>query len=174
MADVTPLRRTPQVEEFAYKEAVSEAVLIKMAQSVAFINAYQHSEKQFFLNGKYNSVSAPQYAVDGLVVFEYDAEILNAYMFHHIGGSDGTTTLDIKRATSPGGAFSSIFSTTPKITSSASDYVWIGVGDSVSGCTAPVLSVTEVSAGDALRVDLLAAQTGDVENCGIIIHYRPR
>lgn len=174
MTDITPARANLQVEETDFNSAVSEALLQKMGGSVNFINDRQHSEKQFFLNGKYNQATLPLLASDGLVVFNFNATIINAYMFVLISGSGGVTELDIKRTTSSGGAFSSIFSTTPKISSSAGDFAYVGIGGSGSGLTAPVLSVTDVDAGDALRMDLISAQTGDVRSTGLIIHYRPR
>lgn len=162
--------------ETKYRAAVSEATAQKMGKMMNFIGHRSHEIKEFFINGRYGGASA-QNGLDGLAIFQFDAEIFNIYIFGNVQGSGGTTELDIKHASDPGGAFTSIFSTTPKITSSASNFSWIGIGDTVSGCTAPVLTSSpdsyEVSAGDAIRIDLISAQTGNAENCGIIVHYRP-
>ena len=109
-----------------------------------------------------------------MAFFQYDAEIIDAWMFVQKSGSGGTTEIDIRHATTPGGGFSSIFSTTPKITSAAGDNIWIHVGSAVGGTTAPVISTTNVNAGDAISCDLLQAQTGTVAGAGLLIHYRPR
>jgi hypothetical protein len=110
------------------------------------------------------------------VFFEYNAEIINVWAYRVVAGSAGTTEMDIKRATASGGAFTSIFSTTPKFTSAAAAYSFVdadGTQAAGAGVTAPVLSTTNVDAGDALRFDLVSAETA-AENCGIVVHYRPR
>lgn len=173
MADISALRRNIQIEETRFRYAVSESMAQKLGGSINFINTRQHSEKQFFINGPYNILGA-QTAVDGLTFFQYDAEIIDVWMFVEYNGSSGTTELDLKRATSSGGSFSSIFSTTPKITSAAGNFAYVHAGISVSGTTAPVLSLIHVNAGDAIRCDLLQVPGGSPQGCGIIIHYRPR
>jgi hypothetical protein len=165
-----------QIEETFFKAAVSEFTMQRMGQFMNFLATKEHSEKQFFLNGPYARGADPQFYADGLAVFEFDAEIFNVWMFNIVPGSSGTTELDIKIASSPGAAFNSIFATTPKITSSAVAAAWIGVGGSVGGCVAPVLtsggSPLSVSAGYAIRCDKITSMAGG-ENCGIIVHYRP-
>lgn len=175
MSEITGARKNIHQEEVEYLAAVSEATFTKMGGSVNFINNRQHSEKQFFANGRYGIESSyPTLAVDGLTFFQYDAEIIDAWMFVAFAGSGGTTELDIKRATTPGGSFTSIFSTTPKITSAAGNFVWIHVGSAIAGTTAPVLATTLVDAEDALRLDVITAQSGTPITTGLIIHYRPR
>lgn len=176
MADISPERKNIQVEEIAFRAAVSEAAGYRMGAAINFINQRQHSEKQFFLNGRYGIVSPPTLGVDGLIVFEFDAIIFNVIMFNLVKGSGGTTELDLKKCSTPGGSFASIFGVTPKISSAAANNVWIGIGGSVTGCTAPVFDTGAnlVNAGDALRCDVLGVQSGNPENCGLIVHYRPR
>jgi hypothetical protein len=175
MADLTPSRKNLQVEETRFRSAVSESIVQKAGSSINFINERQHSEKQFFINGNYSAISLPFIAIDGYTFFQFDAEIIDVWMFIQFAGSGGTTELDIKRATTPGGSFSSIFSTTPKISSLAGDGIWIHVGSSFPNTTAPVLALSQVNAGDALRCDLIQAQSGaTVNGCGIVVHYRPR
>lgn len=179
MTDIAGERAIIQQEEVRYRAAVSEATGTKIGKSVNFINFYQHSEKQFFANGTYgNAPTFPQTYVDGLIVFNFNAEIINVWAFSSTPGSGGTTELDIKRSTAPGNAFTSIFSTTPKFTSAHSvNGVWVdsaGFQPAVTGVTAPVLLTTSVDQGDALRLDIITSMTGVPSNAGITVIYRPR
>lgn len=175
MATIPPARTDIQQEDVAYKAAVSEATGTKVGQSINFINARQHSEKQFFINGIYNTLTLPIAFVDGQAFFQYDAEIIDVWMFLQVAGSSGTTELDLKWTNDPtNGSYSSIFTTTPKIQSAAGSFVFIHVGSAIANTTAPVLSKTQFAAGDSIRCDLIQAQAGSPESCGIVIHYRPR
>lgn len=178
MADYPSTRKNIQTEEVDFKSSVSEATLKKVAGSVNFINNRQHSEKQFFANGRYGIMSSyPQTGVDGLVFFEFNATIINVWAFNLVVGSSGTTELDVKRATASGGSFSTIFSTTPKFASTSANNSYVdanGYQPAGTGITAPVLSLTNVDQGDALRLDIISAMGGTPENCGIVIHYIPR
>lgn len=174
MGLLSAVRRMIYEEQTKYKAGISESVAQYIGSSINFINLYQHSEKQFFLNGPYGSVGAQTF-VDGLVIFNFNAEIFNVYMFNAVAGTSGTTELDLKIATTPGGSFTSIFTTTPKITSTAVAGAYIGVGNTVSGCTAPVLaaSAATITAGTALRCDKIQSML-NAENTGLVVHYRPR
>lgn len=175
MAEITGVKRYIDELEIKYRAAVSESTFTKIGAMINFLGRKTHEKKDFFLNGPY-AIGAGDNGLDGLCIFEFDAEIFAVYMFNHVAGSSGTTELDVKKQTTSGGAYSTIFSTTPKITSAAGNYARVGTGETVSGCTAPVLTSTplNVSAGEALRLDLISAQGGSPQNCGIIIHYRPR
>lgn len=179
MADVLEERKMIQNEETRNPAVAGESVMQRIAAAINFINKRQHMEKQFFANGSYGIMAAyPQIAVDGLVFFEFDAEIINVWAFNVVGGNSGTTELDIKITKDGGSSFDSIFTTTPKFTSSASNFSYvdaIGKQSAGSGVTAPVLDVdmVNVNAGDAIRLDIIQAML-DAQNCGIIIHYRPR
>ncbi|TXH09419.1 MAG: hypothetical protein E6R04_08265 [Spirochaetes bacterium] len=176
MAEITGVKRYIDELEIKYRAAVSESTFTKIGAMINFLGRKTHEKKDFFLNGRYGVASTPALGVDGLCVFQFDAEIFAVYMFNHVAGSSGTTELDVKKQTTSGGAYSTIFSTTPKITSAAGNYARVGTGEVVAGCTAPVLTSTplNVSAGEALRLDLISAQGGTPENCGIIVHFRPR
>jgi hypothetical protein len=175
MTALTDARHLIQEEETRYRAAVSEATMSRMGQTMNFINNRQHSEKQFFLNGRYNVVPTPNLAVDGLAIFEFNAEIIGVWMFNMFKGTSGTTELDLKWTNQSGGTFASIFSTTPKISSTAPDFAYVGIGTSGTGLTPPALIKTQFNAGDALRLDLMSAQSGlNVASCGLIVHYRPR
>lgn len=191
MADVLPIRQTIPIPGSQYLSAVSENLVQSVAGLNNFLAYFQHSEKQFFLNGGYSLVAAPQTGVDGLAVFEFNAQIIDVWMFNMTAGTSGTTTLDCLVATSSGGTFSSIFTTTPSISYQAGNNVWVGavnptlIGNQYSpspsyaapaNTTQPVLNATitnSIAAWSAIRVDMLAAQAGG-QNCGLLVHYRPR
>jgi hypothetical protein len=179
MTDLPDELHLIQVEATRFRSAVSEDILQTMGKTSNFLANRTYEEKQFFLNGRYAIVVAPQTGLDGLVFFQYDAVIIDAWAFNIVPGSGGTTELDIKRATTPGGTFTSIFTTTPKFTSAASAYSWVdalGIVPAGTGVTAPVLDPAQlnVNAGDALRIDKLQNMLGTPENCGIIITFRSR
>jgi len=156
--------------------SVSENTWRKIAGMINFIGHRTHQEKNFYLNGPYWVVSTPNTGVDGLAVFEFDAEIFNVWVYNLTAGTTGTTELDIKLKPKSSGSFTSIFYTTPKVTSAAPDNTFFEIGDSLTGVTAPVLAggvPKSVNRGDALRIDLISAMHG-AKSCGVIIHYRPR
>lgn len=175
MVDLPDERALIQTEEAQFKFAVSESMFQKTGKSLNFMLNRTHQEKGWYINGNYSFVSLPFNSVDGFTFFKFDALIVDAFMFVQFAGGGGTTELDIKRATTPGGAFTSIFSTTPKITAAAGNNAWTYVGGVLAGATAPVISTTMVNANDALRCDIITTQTGSTVNgCGLVLIYRPR
>jgi hypothetical protein len=178
MAEITATRRNIHVEETDYRSAVAEAVLQKVGGSVNFINDKQYDTKAYFANGPYDSVSGAQTGVDGLYVCLFDMEIIGVVMFNIVAGTSGTTTFDVHRLTAPNTDAGTIFSTKPSIASTASSQAYVGFGPGGSigggtGMTAPVLSTTDLDAGDALRIDFDAKMSG-AENAGLLIYIRPR
>jgi hypothetical protein len=175
---VTPARKLIYTIGAQFRSAVSEELIQRLAGVSNFINLYQHSEKQFFINGAYPNAPYPVTGVDGLAVFEFDAEIIDVWMFNMVAGAGGQTELDLKVSPTPGSPFVSIFSTTPKISSLAGNQVWVGAPGGAyvppANTTAPVISTVNVDAGSAIRLDLLDSQGPGAENCGLIVHYRPR
>lgn len=130
----------------------------------------------FELNGNYDSLSLPANQLDGLRFFNFDATIINAWAWIRGAGSSGATEVDIKYASAPGGAFASIFSTTPKFTSTAAAGAYVdstGVVTPPTGTTAGVLSTTLVVAGGALRFDLLGSMVNP-DSVGITVVYKQR
>lgn len=194
MAGVSPSRRVTAVEEVRYKGAVSEAVAQKLAGSANFINLRQYDQKDFRLNGPFNVADLPHLGADGIYVFPFPTEIINIAAYIETPGSSGTTEFDVKRSTNSGTSWSSIFSTTPKITSAASGFHFAlayDIADNMdnppgyqdwaaaaqpTGFTAAVLSggaPFSVNAGDAIRGDLIQAAVA-AENFQLIIFHRPR
>jgi hypothetical protein len=124
------------------------------------------------LNGLYGGSGAYN-NVDGLWIAPTNIQITNVFIYQDQAGSGGTTTLDLKVKPFLSGSFTSIFLTTPKVTNGAGSNVWCGVGDSVGGFTAPILTSLPfaVAAKSALRMDLLGAQSGNAAGVGLIIEY---
>lgn len=135
------------------------------AISTARTSIKSHIEK--IVNGNYTVANV----VDGYFIFESNVTISNVYLYNITQGSSGTTEIDVRKKTLSGSILgTSIFSTTPKITSVASSGVWVGVGDVVAGCTAGILSTTNFNAGEALFVNIVSAQVG-ASDCGVIISF---
>jgi len=124
------------------------------------------------LNGLYGGTAAFN-GVDGLWVAPSNCQITNVYMYQDTPGSGGTTTLDLKVKPFLAGAFTSMFLTTPKMTNLAGSNAWGGVGDVVTGFTAPVFTSFPfaIAAKSAVRMDLIGAQTGSAAGTGIVIEY---
>ena len=176
MAELPQVKKNIFEEETRFRSAVSEAVAEKLGRSINFINYRQFDERGFYLNGDYSRLGTyPQIAAAGFIIFPFDVEIFDVAMSSVVTGSSGTTELDVLLATAPGGSFTSIFTTTPKITSAASNNTWVRVGQTVTGCTAPVLTSLPfpVNANSAIRLDLISAMTA-AENASLIVYFRPR
>lgn len=174
MADLSDLKQNIQIEETRFRFAVSESWAQKIGRAINFINNRHHAVKRWDINGIYSAISLPYAGLDGYDICWKDLEIVDIFMWLQTAGSGGTTEIDIKKATTPGGAFASIFSTTPKISSSAGSGTWVRIGGSGTGLVAPVLASSNLNAGDVLRCDLVQAQTGSPNGCGIVLLHRPR
>lgn len=163
----------PEVKDSA---GVTQSTWRKISGMINFIGHRNHQEKCFFINGRYDDAGYPLNGVDGKAFFEFDAEIINVWVFNDTAGTSGTTELDIKIKPKGSGSFTSIFSTTPKITSAAPSSTWFEIGDAATGIVAPVLNGANpypVNRGDAIRLDLISAMA-NAKNAGVVIHYRPR
>lgn len=179
MANLVPdLRKFIVGLEVKNAASVSEATWRKIAGMINFIGHRAHQEKNFMINGNYGMLQGlyPINAIDGLAFFEFDAEIFNVWVYNIVAGTAGITELDLKVKPKLSGAFTSIFSTTPKIGSTAPANTFFEIGDVATGITAPVLNggvPYNVNKGDAIRLDLISAMKA-AEHCGIVIHFRPR
>jgi hypothetical protein len=187
---VVPERKLIFFESTRFRGAVSED-MIQRQGAISNQNAlFQYDVLEYKLNGPYGDVATlPVNGLDGLYVFPFKMQIINICVFNEVAGSSGTTEIDIKKATTSGGAFTSIFSTTPKITSAASnetfalsynitlgtsDQVWTA-GTAPTGVTLGVLNggaPYTMNAGEALRVDLISAMPG-AQNAGVTVYFRP-
>lgn len=124
------------------------------------------------LNGAYGGTAAYT-GIDGLWIAPSNCQITNVFLYQEIGGTAGTTDLDLKIKPFASGSFTSIFSTTPKVDSTASDDEWCGVGDSNTGFTAPILTSLPFAVAEksAIRMDLIGSQTGSAAGVGLLIVY---
>jgi len=179
MATLVPdLRKFIVGLEVKNAASVSEATWRKIAGMINFLGHRAHQEKNFMINGNYGMLQGlyPINAIDGLAFFEFDAEIFNVWVYNIVAGTAGITELDLKVKPKLSGAFTSIFSTTPKIGSTAPSDTFFEIGDVATGITAPVLNGGVpylVNKGDAIRLDLISAMN-EAEHCGVVIHFRPR
>jgi hypothetical protein len=106
---------------------------------------------EFTVIGRYYDIGASQTAV-AMERINFGINILSARIMLLDSGSAGTLQIDIQKSAAGGGAFSSIFSTKPSLTSAASDY---------DLSTNQVLSTTTASTGDILRLDIDTVMTGN-------------
>lgn len=146
----------------------------------AAVSAKLYMTHQWQLNGPYGTITYPQTEVDGYCFFNFNATILAIWIYNATAGTSGTTEFDLKLGSS-GGSFSSILSTTGKITSAAASGVWTDSGSVVgsqTGVTKPVMTSANVNAGQALRFDVIQSMAGTSSaaplDCGVIIHFIPR
>jgi hypothetical protein len=187
---ITPDRKLIFFEASQFRGAVSED-MIQRQGAISNQNAlFQFDVLHYLCNGAYGDVTTiPFTGLDGLYIFPFKMEIINVAIFSNIPGSSGTTELDAKLATSSGGTFTSIFSVTPKVASTASAFAYalsyditLGTSNQIwtlnatppTGVTVGQLTSVPlvVDAGDALRVDILGVMPG-AENAGLIIYFRP-
>lgn len=136
-----------------------------------------YNSRQFLANGPYSGTAFPQTQIDGYFFFPFNATITSIWIFNLTAGASGTTEFDLKLASSPGGSFASILSTTGKIDSSAIANVWTDSGSIVApltGVTKPVLSSASVNAGDCIRFDLIQGMASPASDCGLIVNFIPR
>lgn len=175
MTNITPSRELIQVEETRFRAAVSEAMAQKLGGSMNYILEEIYEQKSWFINGNYSILSTPFLGIDGMEFFFTNAALIDAFMFVKTAGSGGTTSLDIKYATTPGGSFTSVFTTPPAINYQAGNFVWVNVGSSLANTTAPVFSsaATALNLGTALRCDILSVQSGTPLACGIVLRHQP-
>lgn len=161
-----------QEQEVQFKAGVSEYTARRMASNVNFLFDYHIFDHAFKINGPMGPFSGKN-GVDGPFVFEHDATIIDVIIYRNEAGSSGQFQVSIKSSTFPSGAWTSILSTQPIITSAAAAFTTCGVGDSVTGCTAAVISggTINVSAKTRLRMDVVSTEAGLPRTGGIIIKY---
>lgn len=172
MVDIAPSRQLIQYEETQFRGAVSENIMQKVGGLNNFLAEREYSEKQWFINGAYNVISTPFLGIDGFTMVEFDATLVDAFMFVQGNGTSGLTELDVKYWN--GSSFVSVFSTTPKIQTLAGDDKWTYVGAGFPNTTAPVFAVTALDAKTVLRCDVINVPGGLTTGCGIVLMYQPR
>lgn len=111
---------------------------------------------------KANGLVKVKNSIDGIFVLPFPAKITNVILAQEVGGDSADTQVDIKVKPQSTGAFESIFTTKPSINHSAGANTWVGLGDTILNCTAPVLADQErvFDASSGFRMDLLSRQPG--------------
>jgi hypothetical protein len=180
MSDITARRINLQIEEMRYRASVSEATMTRVGSAVNFINTKQYDSRGFFLNGPYGQNISTTGPLDGAWGVLFDCEIIGVMAFNIVDGSSGQTIFDVRRFTATNTGNTSIFSQKPVINSTAlgNAYVFVDTLNNIvlenpAGTTVPILSTTQLNAGDMLvfRLDDYMLQA---QNCGLILYYRPR
>lgn len=92
-------------------------------------------EHNWECNGIYSGLTFPSLNIDAVFIAPYDMTINSIWVYHGDTGTSGTTELDLKRK-SPGGAWASIFSTTPKFTVASSAITLTSVGTTATATLA--------------------------------------
>lgn len=178
MSNLAEARKDIELEDVAFRSSISEAVGNKIGASLNFINRRQLDKHNFNLNGPY-AMGAGSTGADGIFVFPFDAELVAYALYNETSGISGTTEIDIKEL-SPGGAVvGSIFSTTPKIATTAASGAFSAYRfvDSTTlaaptGHTLAVATTTTFTEGSALRLDLVSAMSG-ARTLDFTIYFRP-
>lgn len=134
-------------------------------------------EHAWELNGIYSGLTFPLTNIDSMFLVPYNIEITSVWIYITTKGSSGTTEFDLKAATGPGGAFTSILTTTGKFASTlgTTDPYWTDSGAIIgpaAGVTKPVLLTTTFSAGAAIRFDLIQTMGGSPLDARIKIFYK--
>ena len=192
MVDISPLLNNPQLQANQAFAAVSEANLQTIAGAQTFINYFTYEQKRFDFNGPYPDVAAflPFAGTDNVSIFEFSAQVIDVWLYCQVPGSSGSTTIDLQIMNTPGGTWTSIFTTLPSISYQAGTDVWVGsVNPSLIGSqyapspayTPPVNTTAGVlnssisnliPAWTAIRAVMTASQNSPASNACIIVHYR--
>lgn len=182
MSEITPARYNIQQEEVKYKSAVSESTFTKIGGSINHINTYQNNIVDYgFLKAispsgtpTYNQNFSVPLVISGIDPFVDACEIYKVALIHGTTGSSGTSEIDIEWAAHGSSTWASIFSTTPKVTSTASSNTsWVTGLSAPTGVTTPVLSKTSFAVGDRLRCKIVTMMAGNPNEFVIRFHYRP-
>jgi hypothetical protein len=165
MATITPLRGNIQLESLQTGSAASESAVQAIGQNTQFLITQPDYSVRWDVNGNYNVIPGVQSLVDGKRAIFKNYQIHGLMLSVDEAGASGTLEIDIIRLTS-GGSTSSIFSTRPSLPSTAGNDARIlrRFFDSTtlvasSGAVIPVLSVTNLSAGDVLYMNITSKQS---------------
>jgi hypothetical protein len=178
---ITPARNSIYIEGAQFRSAISEDLVQRVGASINFINTYQYFPFYFGLAGNYSLAAfvgtLPATGLGPFETFDYNASIVNIRVYSGTTGSAGTTQVDIKKASAGSSVYTSIFSTLPAVTTTASNNVQFDIngvdGTLPTGCTRPVLSTVNFTSGDKLRLDVNSVMTGGADFI-VTIFWRPR
>lgn len=134
-----------------------------------------NKEHSWELNGNYAQLSFPLTNIDAIFLAPTNITITSVWIYNGDVGSGSTTEYDLLVA-SPGGSFTSILSQTGKITSAAASTVWTDSGSiipSAVGVQKPLIGTANITAGQAIRFDILTSMFGPATDARIRIFYKP-
>jgi hypothetical protein len=175
---VNPSRKLILQGDVAYNRPVSEAILSTFASTNNFISKFQTDYHSFFLNGTYG-ITSGLFGLDGAYTGFSAFDIVGVTIWNAVAGVSGTTALDIFWINQAGVNQSSIFSTTPKISSAASNgtrgfrNLETGNDFTMPGVTLPVLSKTQFLEGETLYMKINSTMS-QAQNCALTLNIRPR
>lgn len=164
-----------QLQESQTRNPVSEALIQGMQGVRNFFLSFNHVEIRFNMNGPYKSFGG-KIGVDGVFRFPYNATIVAIEIVNAGVGTSGQTEIDFKKASNPQGVWSTIFTTTGKITSSALAFAFANLNTNSAGTVKPVMITTpfNVNAGDYFRMDVPTTMDGNPTNLSVSIIYKLR
>lgn len=177
MANVPEVKEFIQLESVLTREPLGEFLEQGMGGSINFLLTRDTKETEWKANGVYRQFVG-KLGTDGVWVAPFDCSIFNVIIGHKSGGTSGTTTVDIKRSTDNGANWSTIFTTQPAISPSAAAFGWCGIGQTVTGFTAPVLigapAPFDVNYGDGFRMDITSVMDGSPTDLWIVFNLQTR
>lgn len=163
---ITGQKKDIQVESLTTGGAASESAVQTIGANVQFLKDSADYSIAWQVNGNYNIIPGVQSLVDGKRGVYKNYAVYGFMLCVDIAGSGGSLEIDIVRTTS-GGASASLFSTRPSVPASAGNNgrVLRRFYDSTtlvqsSGAVVPILSITNLSAGDVLQMNITSKQTG--------------
>lgn len=113
----------------------------------------------FNINGTYGTDTF----WDGAPVINENLNLVNIYVANGTTGASGTVTVDVLYATNQSTpSWTSVFTTKPTFTTTAASGSWCGVGDTVTGHTAGVLTSNPLAltAKTSFRLDTQGTHSG--------------
>ena len=169
---LSSLKKYIQKETVQTREPTSENLFQSIGGSTNFLLDTNGEQHQFKLNGSFVGASGKSF-LDGALIFEYNATITDVQLYLFEGGLSGDFEIDLLYSPTKNGPFTSIFSTKPKINFAATTPTFIGVGETVTNCIAPVLSTLNVVKGGWIYLQVTSTQIGNAYG-GVIVRYQPR
>lgn len=137
MAEITAERKLITLEEADYRSGVSEGISFKIGAGLNFNSTYQGWMLEWKINGVAGYLTAPQLAVDGGQIMQWDSYLVGVSLYMKEGGTSGLFEANIKASSTLGSQGSSIFSITPKLSSANGDLQWLHY-DHITATTSPL------------------------------------
>lgn len=177
MAAIPEAKTIIQAPSSQTRQPWGEYIAFALGGDANFLLTRNTQDPQFHANGL-TTYWAGKSAVDGIWIADFNFSIVDVQVSIRSPGTGGQTILDILHSTNNGSTWNTIFSTTPKVDSSAGSYSFARSTDSVTGYTPAVLigapAAFNINAGDGLRMDVLSSMTGSPQDISIKLVTRTR